>query len=79
MTRGFLLVGPESSGTEPTAELPRRAGCRNVRRAYREIFAGIAELDLPYLVSSYEADARWCGAGPARTGPPPGAWSAGQR
>jgi hypothetical protein len=182
MTRGFLLVGPESSGTKLTAELLRRAGCRSVqivggddgpdlpldgrpplvrrsfphgvewftvrqlvalidaadiqvvitsrdwftmvdsqvarglaadrgtaadkiRRAYREIFAGVAELGLPYLLSSYEAltsqpryaerllqtldlppasvecyeaNAKWYGDGPARTGPPPGTWTAGQ-
>ncbi|HEV7898719.1 MAG TPA: hypothetical protein VGP31_12835 [Planosporangium sp.] len=182
MTRGFLLVGPESSGTKLTAELLRRAGCRsveivggddgpelpldghpplvrrsfphgadwltvtqlvallgaedvqvvvttrdwftmvdsqvarglatdretalaNVRRAYRDIFTGICELGLPYLLSSYEAltsqpryaerllrtlglppasvecyeaNAKWYGDAPARTGPPPGAWTAGQ-
>jgi hypothetical protein len=182
VTRGFLLVGPESSGTKLTAELLRRAGCRsieilggddgpqrpldghppllrrsfphgpywvslrqlvellgaddvqvvittrdwfamvdsqvgrrlaadhdtavaNIRRAYRDIFAGVAELGLPYVVSSYEAliaqpryaerllstlglpsasvecyeaNAKWYGGGPARTGPPPGAWTAGQ-
>ncbi|GAA1820971.1 hypothetical protein HC028_11685 [Planosporangium flavigriseum] len=192
MTRGFLLIGPESSGTKLTAELLRRAGCRsvgiiggddgpqlpaddrprllrrsfphgfewftvrdlvalldaegvkaegvkaedvqvvittrdwftmvdsqlnrrlaadretafaNLRRAYREIFAGVFELGLPYLVSSYEAltaqpryaerlldaiglppaavecyeaNAKWYGDQPARTGPPPGVWTAGQ-
>jgi hypothetical protein len=182
MRRGFLVVGPESSGTKLTAELLRRAGCRsveilggddgpdlpldghpplvrrsfphgphwftvpalvallgaedvhvvvtardwfttvdsqvgrrlaadretasaNIRRAYHDIFAGIAELGLPYLLSSYEAlttqpryaerllqtlglppasvecyeaNAKWYGDAPARTGPPPGAWTAGQ-
>ncbi|GII23127.1 hypothetical protein [Planosporangium mesophilum] len=182
MTPGYLLVGPESSGTKLTAELLRRAGCRSVeilggddgpelrldghpplirrslphghrwftiselatllgvedvrvvvttrdwftmidsqvarglaadpetavasiRRAYHDIFAGIRELDAPYLVSSYEAltsqpryaprllrsldlpsasvecyeaNAKWYGDAPARTGPPPGAWTAGQ-
>jgi hypothetical protein len=182
MRRGFLLVGPESSGTKLTAELLRRAGCRsveivggddgqdlpvdghpplvrrsfphgphwftvrqlvallgaedvqvvittrdwftmidsqvgrglaadrdtafaNIRRAYRDIFAGVAELGLLYVLSSYEAltaqpryaerllqtlglplaavevyeaNAKWYGDAPARTGPPPGAWTAGQ-
>jgi hypothetical protein len=27
--RGYLVVGPESSGTKLTAELLRRAGCRS--------------------------------------------------
>jgi hypothetical protein len=182
MTPGYVLVGPESSGTKLTAELLRRAGCRsveilggddgsalpldghpplirrslphghlwctvselatllgvedvrvvvttrdwftmidsqvarglatdpetavaNIRRAYHDIFTGIRELDAPYLVSSYEAltsqpryaerllrsldlppasvecyeaNAKWYGNAPARTGPPPGAWTAGQ-
>jgi hypothetical protein len=187
MTRGFLVVGPESSGTKLTAELLRRAGCRsveiiggddgpdlpadgrpplvrrsfphgphwftvhqlvallgaegigaedvqvvitgrdwftmvdsqvarglaadretafaNIRRAYHDIFTGVGEFGLPYLLSSYEAltaqpryaerllhalglppasvecyeaNAKWYGDGPARTGPPPGAWTAGQ-
>jgi hypothetical protein len=187
MTPGFLLIGPESSGTKLTAELLRRAGCRsveivggddgpqlpadgrpplvrrsfphgfewftvrqlvalldaedvdaedvqvvittrdwftmadsqvnrrlaadretafaNIRRAYRDIFTGVCELGLPYLVSSYEAltaqprygqrllqalglpsaavecyeaNAKWYGDTPARTGPPPGVWTAGQ-
>ncbi len=132
MTTGYLVVGPESSGTRLTAELLRQAGCRsvaiagdhdgpelprdgrpplvrrslphdfewfairdlarllgtpavyavvttrdwfamaesqvsrqlardldvafaNIRRAYRDIFTGVAELDLPFIVSSYEA------------------------
>jgi hypothetical protein len=182
MTGGYLIVGPESSGTKLTAELLRRAGCRsvaivggddgpelpldghppllrrsfphghdwltvrqlvellgtddvqvvittrdwftmvdsqvarrlaadretafgNIRRAYHDIFNGVSELRLPYLVSSYEAltaqpryaerllhalglppasvecyeaNAKWYGDAPARTGPPPGAWTAGQ-
>jgi hypothetical protein len=180
--RGFLVVGPESSGTKLTAELLRRAGCRsmaivggddgpelpldghhplirrsfphggdwpsftdlvrllavdevhvvvtardwvamvssqvnrnlaadrptaldNVRRAYREIFSGICALDLPFILSSYETltshpraaagllaalglptasvetykgNEKWYREGPAATGPPPGAWTAGQ-
>ena len=131
-TVGYLVVGPESSGTRLVAELLRTAGCRsvaiighhdgpelprdgrpplvrrslphdfewfaipdlvrlldtadayavvttrdwfamaesqvsrqlardldmafaNIRRAYRDIFTGLAELEIPFIVSSYEA------------------------
>jgi hypothetical protein len=181
-SKGYLVIGPESSGTKLTAELLRRAGCRsvaivggddgaalrldghpplirrsfphgaewptvadlvsllavpdvqvvvttrdwfamtesqvnrrlaacreiavgNIRRAYRDIFAGLSTLNLPFLVSSYEAltsqagyparllgelglraatvetyaaNNKWYGGEGAVTGPPPGAWTAGQ-
>jgi hypothetical protein len=83
----------------------RETAFTNIRRAYRDIFAGVGELGLPYVVSSYEAlttqpryaerllealglppaavecyeaNAKWYGEKPARTGPPPGTWTAGQ-